>query len=472
MTTEDEIRMKLGFDASAVQRGTQAMLDQQKKASMDYVAFWQTAAQKRDAIETASNDASLTRLKNNLAQKARLQKEWLENQAAQYEIARGSVPENMNSSGRARGRTGSVGGSLVGAQVATDLESGSSTHDVVHGIELYAEVAAGASIGSRITRYVIRLVTEAFEAVSSAIAVSAAGIAATVLTGVAATAEFLPRLWNGATLSGTWAARKQSESTGKDLTEKIDFTAKTLREKVEKMQKSGVLNESQSQSAFSDLTHPTYESVTRVQLLTNSLLEQQKAAEKLVEHNRALAVADKDREESEKIIAEENEKQLRATGQMNKEYADLQNQAHRIREDYLKLDQETPTIGDLAGTAFTRQINKNYGTGGKYDLGKGDGPFAGIAQDALLAQKQQQWDIIHGNAIFDKSGALIGGTAFKDRQRQMADENKLGAAGLQTPAMKMDEMKRELKSIADSMTELLRRADQEGLAIKDSTAAT
>ena len=41
--SEEEIMIRLGFKADAVTRGTQAMLDQQKKSALDYVAFWKKA---------------------------------------------------------------------------------------------------------------------------------------------------------------------------------------------------------------------------------------------------------------------------------------------------------------------------------------------------------------------------------------------------------------------------------------------
>ena len=47
--SEEEIRIRLGFQADAVTRGTQAMLGQQKKSALDYVAFWKKATDEREA---------------------------------------------------------------------------------------------------------------------------------------------------------------------------------------------------------------------------------------------------------------------------------------------------------------------------------------------------------------------------------------------------------------------------------------
>jgi hypothetical protein len=92
-----------------------------------------------------------------------------------------------------------------------------------------------------------------------------------------------------------------------------------------------------------------------------------------------------------------------------------------------------------------------------------------VAQDYELAQKQQQWDIIHGNAQFDAQGNLTGGAAAEDRQRMIRDKNMLGGAGMETDAMKFSDMKEHLSDIRQACQDLFKKASGEGINIADSS---
>ncbi len=168
---------------------------------------------------------------------------------------------------------------------------------------------------------------------------------------------------------------------------------------------------------------------------------------------------------------EEKTKKLKEQDSINKQLRSLYKQEDKIAGEGAKIDRETPSLEMLAGRKFTKKLDKQYGAGGIYDLEKGDGPFAAIAQEAMTAKKQQMWDIVHGNAEFDAKGKLIGGAAYEDRQRQIAAENKLGAAGLDTPAMKFDRMNEQLADIGESISGLLIAATTNGLILSDKPPA-
>lgn len=69
-----------------------------------------------------------------------------------------------------------------------------------------------------------------------------------------------------------------------------------------------------------------------------------------------------------------------------------------IREKISKVTEGTiPTVESLAGSGFSKRLNDMYGEGGVYDLSKGDGPMAKIAQKLMLSQKQAQFDFTYGN---------------------------------------------------------------------------
>ena len=195
------------------------------------------------------------------------------------------------------------------------------------------------------------------------------------------------------------------------------------------------------------------------------------AAEKKAKSEKDAADSQRDARDSarERADAErEAAEHARKTYEMNKQYASLRRQERDLIGGGMKIDQETPSIADLAGRGFSSRLDKFYGRGGRGDLGAGDGPFAKAAQDYELAQKQQLWDIIHGNAKFDKSGALIGGQAFEDKQRMISAHNLLSGAGLDTPAMKLAEMNDKLNGIYDQIVELGRIAGETGIEIKSN----
>jgi hypothetical protein len=116
-------------------------------------------------------------------------------------------------------------------------------------------------------------------------------------------------------------------------------------------------------------------------------------------------------------------------------------------------DAVVPTIEMLAGSAFTKQLNEDYGDqkfdksgrliAGKYSLTAGDGPYANAAQGYERAKKQEMWDIIHGNGGYVSDGAggmKLTGQAEQDRQNAIGYHDQLAAAGLETPAMQMQDL--------------------------------
>ena len=165
--------------------------------------------------------------------------------------------------------------------------------------------------------------------------------------------------------------------------------------------------------------------------------------------------------QQEKEAAALLEKQVGYAKQLNS----LFKQAKDIKHRGAMIDVERPTIEALAGRDYVGKLDSMYGAGGKFDLEKGDGPFAKIAQQALLAKKQQMWDVIHGNAEFNQDGELVGGQAFLDRKKRMGFENKLLQAGIATPEMEFRAMRESLSDIQDNIASLYRKADNEGITI-------
>ena len=173
--------------------------------------------------------------------------------------------------------------------------------------------------------------------------------------------------------------------------------------------------------------------------------------------------------EESKIRATQEEKinSLKERGlELENQQSKLMQERNKVLSDINKIDQETPSIADLAGRGFTEKLNRRYGKGGQFDIGLGNGPFGAAARDYELAQKQQIYDIIQGNAKFDQSGALVGGAAFEDKRRMISAHNLLAGAGLDTPAMKLEEANTHLQEIQNSLEKVSGSIDDNELKVK------
>jgi hypothetical protein len=165
MTTVEEINARLALDISSVQRNTQLMLDQQKKASMEYVDFWQSATAKREASEAAANDRSLARLKAHEEAKLAAQRQFFEKQAAMYReredvagVGNGSVPVGWK--GTAGNAAGAAAATLAGGGSLTDAAWMAGTMAAGGVGSHLGEKAAGHLAKSTIVREVMVLIRE------------------------------------------------------------------------------------------------------------------------------------------------------------------------------------------------------------------------------------------------------------------------------------------------------------------------
>jgi hypothetical protein len=149
----------------------------------------------------------------------------------------------------------------------------------------------------------------------------------------------------------------------------------------------------------------------------------------------------KQKAEAEKKAAEAKAHQA----DKDKEATDL---ARKIGQNERQLGQqeaEYPTIENLAGRRFTERLDKQYGAGGRFDLGRGNGPLGDTARDYELAQKQQIYDRTYGNTA----------AAEGDRQRMIADRNKLIGAGAATPEMQMEKMRENTDAMRQHLNDLV-----------------
>jgi hypothetical protein len=184
----EEILARIGLDMTSMQRNTQIMLDQQKKASLEYVGFWESALSKREVAEKAAldkqaaddikaNEASLARLKAFQDSKLAATKAFLEAQTAMYEeaaavqaVAQGSVPA---------GWQGAAGTAAKDAKKAEQVEYAVGTwRHAGHAVKETAMII-GDIIGISMVVRVLRSVAAALKAIAliggGAVSVIAAG---------------------------------------------------------------------------------------------------------------------------------------------------------------------------------------------------------------------------------------------------------------------------------------------------------
>jgi len=206
----------------------------------------------------------------------------------------------------------------------------------------------------------------------------------------------------------------------------------------------------------------------RVLLAAVTKQEAADAEKKANAEARSLAIQDTQTRlaEAKKIHVRESLELQRQQLALEKEYQE----AAKIREDANRVGASTPTLADLAGRDFTSDLSQKYGAGGIYDLGQGDGYLGAAAREAMLAQKQMQWDLTHGNGqwVEGQNGAPghFTGQAEIDRQRAIRAQNILGAAGIETPAQKFEAMKQHLARIAIEITQLNGSATSGGIKIQ------
>lgn len=115
--------------------------------------------------------------------------------------------------------------------------------------------------------------------------------------------------------------------------------------------------------------------------------------EKSVEFHEARArLAELEAEQQKKITneAESQAKWKKWSDDADKKYqSDIRSKGAAVSEGTI------PSVSDAAGANFVRNLEKDYGKGGRFDLTKGDGIGGSAARDLLLSQKQAQYDFTY-----------------------------------------------------------------------------
>ena len=487
--SEEEIMIRLGFKADAVTRGTQAMLDQQKKSALDYVAFWKKSTDEREALETRLTEKFIAQIKiREDAEKASLAKRM----AAAETFAANNTPERVAI--RARTQKAVEDDIAKGSGAFGSLEKEAAAGAV--GAAAGAAVSHGAN--TSIFREIQVLLHEGiagrwkqFVSSFSRLLMFMGLTAETLVSGIPIIGTAAAAIFGNLSMRKSLAEQAGGYGTIQASQETAEIIGKRLAEEIGKLQAAGKLTDAQAGGLRNALGTRTIGGVESVQRALAGLLpqgfatplpsidEQKKKADALAasEQKQLDELLNKKRDEFdvEKNIAWKNEeiallkKQMAGMDkdslayhqanadligyelqlekdktQQAEQQKDLAEKTKQWQEwsghaarDYMRgqieaaMDEaEYPTIAELAGRRFTSRLDKMYGKGGIYDLGGGNNPYAANAQDYLLAQKQQIWDREHGN----------NGAADQDRLRMVAERNYLVDQGVASPQMMLSKI--------------------------------
>jgi hypothetical protein len=164
-----------------------------------------------------------------------------------------------------------------------------------------------------------------------------------------------------------------------------------------------------------------------------------------------------DQVQLEKDIAQAKRDQADAQ-RATKEWQDWSNRAARdFMQGKIHAAMEEirfPTIADMAGRNFTQRLGQQYGAGGRFDLGRGNGPLGDLARQYELAEKQQLYDRTYGNNAM----------AEKDRQNMISARARLVESGVQDPAVIIG----KIGDDTGAMRKLFDALVQSGLIVKSN----
>jgi len=500
----ESLVLRMRLDAAEVDAGTAAMLSKQRAAGREYVAMWEGVLAKKEALEKAELEASFSKYQANIARKLEADQAWMAARKAMIEEQ--AAIEGIGTTG-GKYRAIRAGGSDASLFEGAAIGAGASA--AIKGVSGEAHGLAG------IIREIAVLFREGFRGNFTKMLGSftlllqyIGGLAVAVAAGVAAVTG-ISELFGGPGALKTWRAisGKNESQTGLDSADRA--AAEMLRQRIEAMRKSGVLDKSDAYGlsrqleagnllGVFDATNPLMGKQSDALKISAADKESARAQKELDEMNKrkekgasldrdilerkrlleltdkTLAGLDKDSVDFHTLKADKLQQQVELQKLLNQQQTEANESARQQREetkqwhewsqhaarDYMKgkiagaMDEaEFPTMSDLAGEKWTRRLNRWYGAGGPYDLGRGNGPFAGVAQDYELAQKQQLWDRIHGN-IAD---------ADQDRVRMVADRNYLVSNGVANPTMILS----QIGENTNRTKELFESLVATGMIIKD-----
>jgi len=504
MATEtEEFLMRMGFNADAVTRGTTDMLARQRRASQEYVGFWQAAMKEREisevrsaeriaaermAIEKASAAKSWALYEANVANKKALDEAWMAERAAQISIGGGSVPDSFKKKAEHGAEDVALGAAGGGAgRVAVD--SVARREMIVMTRELfsgnYKRFFSSFSI-------FLQHMGSAVSIIARLGGILAAVIGASEIAGYSIkarrAAEESSRSNRALTIQGTNIGSRVEDviydmlKNGKITKAQADAMLgdvhsnegirRVQRQLLDINDKSATKNaeESAQKSTYQKRIEDSQKELDNITAKEYTAAEYAKDEQARLKQNEYLkeriAKLDKDSVESahlQSIVAENNLQIEKDKVKVRQEIEKLQGKEENIRAkmdaNKKKLSEsaaEYPALSDLAGRDWTKAFAAQYGKGGQFDLGLGNGPLAELAREATRAKYQQIWDRTYGNTAM----------AEQDRVRQMNALSKLSQYGAASPEQNMQLVAEQTRSMANDLQSLIKQEAELAVNLK------
>lgn len=160
-----------------------------------------------------------------------------------------------------------------------------------------------------------------------------------------------------------------------------------------------------------------------------------------------------------------NEEDKRKQDERDQQATDL---SRRINQNMREMAQDQavyPTIENLAGRQWSKRFSAQYGAGGRFDLGRGNGPLAQAAREYLRAKYQQEYDrsylpesgyytsrsLFHGNGYFDRESVIE-----NDRARMRTMRDRLITGGAASPEMHLEKISENTDAMIQKLNGVLR----------------
>ena len=478
--TAEQLMIRMGFDATQVKLGLAKMQADNEAAAVRVTGIWKKAETDRRMMtvaEVEKTEAAVTvieieeatrrnRARYLLRQRGIRQEATLaaEQAAANVSMAAGSIPANM--AGGAERKAASAAASGAEGAVAGIVGMGA--------IRGMIATVRGALVGSwnhmamGIVHTLTRLGMTAATAVSSIPIIGTAVVAGIAMKHYANSMNEAGKVSDESNKAvgesrgivakrhAKWLAEKaKAEKKVQDEKDKLDVEHGKLVEKLNTVEVSG-------QWKLNSMLIQRHTLLNQMGFLEKDSVEYKKKQLEVDAANLEIQKQQKDvaREKSdiEKSIHEKKIEIAKITEEINK----------------IGVSDAIPTLNDLAANGdgwITNQAKKH-----KANMMSGNSPFRGAARDAIWWKDAEEEDIRMGRAKWtehrDKAGnlestELTGGQAYTDLQNRLKAENKLSAAGLETPEMKQAAMQKGIDGINANIAELLAKAKTDGIKIAD-----
>ncbi|MEY4917628.1 MAG: hypothetical protein RL616_1541 [Verrucomicrobiota bacterium] len=514
MTSEEEIKLRMGWDATEVIKGAADMILKQEATAKKVVDTWKKAenekkmisikasaelderlrqyeveqatrnnkaaqlwrerAQKRvDAERQAQTEISNLREKetqdeiNQASRRNRARELWRQREAEQIKrhdrdmgtIAAGHTPESwrrqqainqrhgLNPNSRA-GMAGAAGGSAAAGEAVYGLMEGREAGQLSRDVGLAAVAGSASGLLAKVFESIIKSGFKKIGHLANRAVMAGGGTGA---IGTVAVGGMAGNVWMGEQLG-----KMEEDQAGQNDQPLEYFYRRRLNRVLSSLNSRGLIKGQTRENLAKEVSESNFSGLVRIQKqLLDMISEKDKERLRVAEQHAAFA--------ERSFLYEQKRVQL------NDQANGIRQAASQIYREGQRVGVTAPNIEQLAGRGYMKKLGDYFGEGGAMDLSTGSGPYARAAQDALFFKNKVTYDLANGLGGFAKDGTLYG-QAARDRQLANSAENKLAAAGLETPAMQFRKMNEQLDVLNKNMNDLLKTAKTDGIVIADKPA--